>query len=769
MAERSVGLLLILFVLSTCAGCGSNGNSTPPPPTQQAPAITSASSATWVQGTAGSFTVTATGTPTPTITESGAFPGGVTFNGNVLNGTPTTTGTFPITFTASNGVSPNAAQNFTLTVNAPATHLAITTTLLPSGQVNAAYSQELTATGGVSPYTWSLIGSLPAGLSLNGAGVISGTPSGLAGTSNFTVTVTDSAAATATANLAITINGVTPLTITTTSLPNGSVGTPYNQSLTATGGIAPYSWQVPDLPAGLSSSSTGTIFGVPSAVGTSTFTVTVTDSENPPSSVNANLSITIGAQVGCTNNASFNGSYAAVIQGPLVGWLGSFSTDGNGHLTGQMDEVMMRTNNGIIAGPESFTGTYCVTSNNLGTIIISSNAGTKVLAFSLSSDANGYAISFDTSQGPNNDLYSVSLNGNQGSGLLRKRLLTTFSTNTVKGTFVFGFGGVQGNQDNTLNRQAMAGVINSDGNGNFCSSGITCEFDRNDFQSGIVTGTLSPSTYSVASNGRGTAMLVASGVGTINLVFYIVSPTEILAMVEPVGQSPVGSLISGQMLATNSNFSNATLNGVSVIGLQGLNGGTTPEAQAGLFTASGGSFTMSLDDNVGGATNTLNLSGHYTVSANGRVTFSNVVGGSGGSSPVFYLIDSNHAFVIGTSPSVDFGMLQPQTGDNFTAASLSGTFAGGSEPPDNSSVSEEVNSVSFDGNGSINGTSDQVNNAVPSSSAVTGTYTVSSGGRVVLNGQSGKQEAIIYIISPTQFVLLTTNSNANPYLIDFKQ
>jgi len=86
------------------------------------PTITSASSTTSVLGTLGSFTVTTTGSPTPSIAESGSLPSGVTFqdNGNgtgTLSGTPGASGMFGITFTASNGVLPNATQSFTLTVN----------------------------------------------------------------------------------------------------------------------------------------------------------------------------------------------------------------------------------------------------------------------------------------------------------------------------------------------------------------------------------------------------------------------------------------------------------------------------------------------------------------------------------------------------------------------------------------------------------------------------------------------------------------------------
>src|SRR5205807_3886451 len=90
----------------------------------QAPAINSTASTTFTVGTAGSFTVTATGFPATTFSETGALPSGVTLSsGGVLSGTPAanTGGTYPITITASNGVSPNATQNFTLAVNqAPA-------------------------------------------------------------------------------------------------------------------------------------------------------------------------------------------------------------------------------------------------------------------------------------------------------------------------------------------------------------------------------------------------------------------------------------------------------------------------------------------------------------------------------------------------------------------------------------------------------------------------------------------------------------------------
>jgi large repetitive protein len=172
-----------------------------------APAFTSADQTTFTLGGAGSFTVTATGNPTPTISDSGTLPHGVTFSGNQLSGTPTQAGTFQIGFVANNGVSPQAVQDFTLTVAG----LKITTTSpLPSATIGTPYSQQLTATGGNAPLKWSKSGSLPKGLKLSKSGLLSGTPSSKAipGTYSFSIKVTDASKPkqTATATFNLTVN-----------------------------------------------------------------------------------------------------------------------------------------------------------------------------------------------------------------------------------------------------------------------------------------------------------------------------------------------------------------------------------------------------------------------------------------------------------------------------------------------------------------------------------------------------------------------------------
>ena len=109
----------------------------------QAPAITSANATTFTVGTLGTFTVTTTGSSPMTLSEGGALPSGVTFvdNGDgtaTLSGTPAagTDGTYNLLFTASNGVAPDATQNFTLTVNPAAAPTPTPCAPPPSGLVS---------------------------------------------------------------------------------------------------------------------------------------------------------------------------------------------------------------------------------------------------------------------------------------------------------------------------------------------------------------------------------------------------------------------------------------------------------------------------------------------------------------------------------------------------------------------------------------------------------------------------------------------------------
>jgi hypothetical protein len=157
--------------------------------------------------------------------------------------------------------------------------LSILNASLPSGSVGVAYSQTLQVTGGLPPYSWSASGALPSGLAINPVGTLAGTPT-VSGTFAITLFVVDSNRATTSKPFSLTIDGGgTRLAVTTTALSTGSVGTPYSQTLSASGGTLPYTWAAGQgFPSFFSlDTNTGIISGTPTTPGSFSFPVQVTD------------------------------------------------------------------------------------------------------------------------------------------------------------------------------------------------------------------------------------------------------------------------------------------------------------------------------------------------------------------------------------------------------------------------------------------------------------------------------------------------------------
>jgi alpha-tubulin suppressor-like RCC1 family protein len=147
---------------------------------------------------------------------------------------------------------------------------------LPAGEVGVPYSALVQGIGGGTPYTWAASG-LPQGLSINRtSGAISGTPTAT-GSYTPTITLTDSYGIEASMPLTITIN--TPPSVRNETLPAGEVGVPYSALVQGIGGGTPYTWAASGLPQGLSINRTsGAISGTPTATGSYTPTITLTDS-----------------------------------------------------------------------------------------------------------------------------------------------------------------------------------------------------------------------------------------------------------------------------------------------------------------------------------------------------------------------------------------------------------------------------------------------------------------------------------------------------------
>ncbi len=164
-------------------------------------------------------------------------------------------------------------------INVPAPTIVVNPATLPNTTAGLSYSQTLTATGGAAPYAFAVTaGALPNGLSLSSGGALSGTTTA-SGTFNFTATATDAFGQTGSRAYTVVV-AVPTITLTPATLPGGTAGTAYSQTLTIAGGIAPYTTtQTGTLPTGITfNAATRTFSGTPTQSGTFPISVTVTDS-----------------------------------------------------------------------------------------------------------------------------------------------------------------------------------------------------------------------------------------------------------------------------------------------------------------------------------------------------------------------------------------------------------------------------------------------------------------------------------------------------------
>jgi len=362
-------------------------------------------------GVAYNQTLQATGGTTPYTwaIASGSLPAGLSLvaGTGAITGTPTASGTSNFTARVTDNVAATATKALSIVINAA---ISITTSSLPADTVNIAYNQTLAATGGTGALTWSLnAGSLPAGLSLTAAGVISGTPTA-SGTSNLTAKATDTVGASATKALSIVVNAA--LSITTSSLPGGAVGVAYNQTLARSGGTTPFTWAISSgsLPAGLSLvGSTGVISGTPTASGTSNFTARVTD--NVGATATKALSIAVTATLTITTSSLPADTVGVAYSQTLA------ASGGTTPYTWAISSGSLPAGLSLVAGTGAITGTPTTSGTSNFTARVTDNvAATATKALSIVINA---AVSITTSSLPADTInvaYNQTLAATGGTG-----------------------------------------------------------------------------------------------------------------------------------------------------------------------------------------------------------------------------------------------------------------------------------------------------------------------------------------------------------------
>ena len=250
-----------------------------------------------------STTFTASGGTGPyTIAQAGALPAGMTFTVDTLAGTPTQTGTFPITISATDSGGCAGSQDYVVTVTCLGVTITVAPPSLAPGPVGTAYGPvTFTASGGTSPYTFAKTGALPPGMSF-AAGVLSGTPTA-PGSFPIVVAATDAAGCVGSTSYTLVTTCPT-ITVTNPSTATGTAGTAFSQTFTQSGGSGTVTFSTTStLPTGLTLSSAGVLSGTTTQTGSFPIVVTATDA-NGCTGTGTTYTLVIGCQTITVTNPS---------------------------------------------------------------------------------------------------------------------------------------------------------------------------------------------------------------------------------------------------------------------------------------------------------------------------------------------------------------------------------------------------------------------------------------------------------------------------------
>jgi uncharacterized protein YhjY with autotransporter beta-barrel domain len=238
----------------------------------------------------------ASGTVAYSYSATGLPPGlSLDSSNGQLSGTPSSSGSFSLSITATDHFGATGSATYTLNISAVAVPVA--NPVFATVSANTSNALALSLSGGAA--TLVTVASAP----LHGNAVASGTSitykpnAGYSGPDSFTYTASNGSGSSAPAMVSLTVTAPT-LTLTPASgaLSAAQVGSAYNQSFSASGGAAPYSYAGSGMPAGMSlDSNSGLLSGTPTGTGTYNLSVSVTDNHGAIGSASYTLTVAVGA------------------------------------------------------------------------------------------------------------------------------------------------------------------------------------------------------------------------------------------------------------------------------------------------------------------------------------------------------------------------------------------------------------------------------------------------------------------------------------------
>lgn len=680
-------------------------------------------------------------------------------------GTLTNITTTSVTYTAPSGLTTGITVSLeaiakanagvtatsTITIVLPVT---FTTLSLPNGSNGVAYNQTIITSGGVAPVTYALgTGALPAGLKLNNVGTVIGTPTS-SGTSTFTINATDDGTPPLTVpspTYTVTIDPAPALSVTSTAMANGIVGTAYSSAIASAGGVPPLTWSVPanTLPKGLElNTSSGLITGTPTTAGLTTFFPTVTDSAIPPqhaaSAAGVTISVITVAPLQAVTPPLPSGDVAVGYSANLLATGGvppyTWSITG-----GQLPSgLKLNSATGIISGTP-----ILVTTAKFSVRVEDSNLTT----------STPQPLSIAIAAG------------------------TTSPTTLFSGAYSFLFHGFDsgGNVE-------MAGNFNASGNGTISNGQL--DSNRSGGTLGIFTSSSFNGTYTLGSDGRGTMQWITTNskgaVSTTNYLlavdsggnFHIIENDTIgtpqthgSGIIKPVvGGSLSGAAFSGNYVfelngQDNQGKSEVIVGVAHADGLSELTPGMFDVNDGGTYSpavAVTGSFEVTSSNNKG------ILALTYQIPASTQVT----------ATYSFYFVSSNDIFLMAIDattailPRLAGEMILQQPGTPFDASALHGTSvmtASGLDGANASVLAGLLTGVTTPGGiNEANSTYDQNDGGTYSPGiAAAGTYTPdpSGNGRMAFTGL-GARIAAAYLTAPNQGLLIGSDAAVSYGLLD---
>ena len=643
MKTNCLGLVSSFFLSGLLLACGGGGSTPPVNPLS----VTTTSLASGQTSTAYSATLSATGgvAPYSWTVKSGTLPAGLSLSAaGVIAGTPTTAGAANVTVQVSDSETmPQTAVSGSLTLAISSGTLKITSTTADPGTVGTAYNFQLTASGGVPPYTWAVASgsTLPAGLALSSAGVVSGTPTA-SGTFNPSIAVTDETTSnTVSEPVSFTINP------SGNPLPDGNYAFQFNgnaaggnpvgingvfQVTKGAVGIGFYNEnELNQAPQAQQDITGGSASIAPNGLGqleltlqsgNVTFALAVPASALTPGS-DSDIRIiefddTTGTGMrgsGVLKAANFNGSLSAIKGGyafAFSGWdmhsqpaavAGSFQADGLGNITTGIADV---NDNGTLSSYTAVTGTY--TTDPVGSGVI-----TLKLAAGLTVTYTYYQVTPTELLATSGDLSSATIPLVSGSALQQTG---PFSNASFTGANVLELNG-NALQTAFYIPDITLGLLASDGNGNLAAA-------YDEYKGSLIAPQTYTATYTV-DPATGRTPITASGTRAI---LYLVSNKK--AFVLGADASTSSGLLEAQ---AGLPFTNTSLKGNYL-------GGTIPWPAlnvVSLIAADGAGNAQFMSNSSGskGLQSDQKISGTYSVDALGRAVFTV----SGDATPrIFYVV-----------------------------------------------------------------------------------------------------------------------------------